>query len=70
VTNEEIIKTLTAERTFLESQNHKLAIIIRQQEEQIMDLREANQDLKFQLTELHSALKTKKEIDNIDDGRC
>jgi hypothetical protein len=48
---EDIIKTLTAERTFLQAQNHKLATIIRQQEEQIMDLRLANQDLKFQLSE-------------------
>jgi hypothetical protein len=66
----EIINTLTAERTFLEIQNHKLAIIIRQQEEQIMDLRLAVQDLKFQLTDLHAALDIKKQIDEIDDGRC
>jgi len=52
---EDIIKTLMAERTFLEAQNHKLATIIRQQEEQIMDLRMANQDLKFQLMEKESA---------------
>ena len=51
--NEDIIKTLTAERTFLQAQNHKLATIIRQQEEQIMDLRLANQDLKFELSEKH-----------------
>ena len=67
---EDIIKTLMAERTFLEAQNHKLATIIRQQEEQIMDLRLANQDLKFQLTDLHTAISIKKQIDDIDDGRC
>jgi hypothetical protein len=67
---EDAIKTLISERTFLEAQNHKLAIIIRQQEEQIMDLRLAVQDLKFQLTNLHAALDIKKQIDEIDDGRC
>jgi hypothetical protein len=54
---EDVIKTLMAERTFLEAQNHKLATIIRQQEEQIMDLRMANQDLKFQLTQKHEESK-------------
>ena len=49
--NEDAIRALVAERTFLEAQNHKLATIIRQQEDQIMDLRMANQDLKYQLTE-------------------
>ena len=48
---EDIIKTLMAERTFLESQLRKLAGIIHNQEEQISDLRMANQDLKFQLIE-------------------
>jgi chromosome segregation ATPase len=67
---EDAIKALLAERTFLESQNHKLATIIRQQEEQIMDLRMANQDLKFQLSELHEKLNLKDQIDQIDDGRC
>ena len=47
---EDVIKALIAERTFLEAQNHKLATIIRQQEDQIMDLRMVNQDLKQQLT--------------------
>jgi hypothetical protein len=46
---ENIIKTLMAERTFFESQLRKLNEIIRSQEEQIADLRTANQDLKFQL---------------------
>jgi len=54
---EDVIKILMAERTFLEAQNHKLATIIRQQEEQIMDLRLANQDLKFQLTQKHEESK-------------
>jgi hypothetical protein len=54
---EDVIKTLMAERTFLEAQNHKLATIIRQQEEQIMDLRLANQDLKYQLTQKHEEKK-------------
>ena len=67
---EDVINTLLAERTFLEGQNHKLAMIIRQQEEQIMDLRLANQDLKFQLTDLHNQLNLKNQIDEIDDGRC
>ena len=66
----EIINTLIAERTFLEAQNHKLSSIIRQQEEQIMDLRLVNQDLKHQLTDMHAALNIKKQIDEIDDGRC
>jgi hypothetical protein len=47
---EDVIKALIAERTFLEAQNHKLSTIIRQQEDQIMDLRLVNQDLKHQLT--------------------
>jgi len=68
--SEDTIKTLLAERTFLETQNHKLAIIVRQQEEQIMDLRLAVQDLKFQLTDLHTAIDIRKQIDEIDDGRC
>lgn len=46
---EDIIKTLLAEKVFLESQLRKLAGIIHSQEEQISDLRQANQDLKFQL---------------------
>jgi hypothetical protein len=46
---EDIIKTLMAERTFLESQLRNLTAIIHSQEEQISDLRQANQDLKFQL---------------------
>jgi len=54
---EDVIKILVAERTFLEAQNHKLAGIIRQQEEQIMDLRLANQDLKYQLTQKHEEKK-------------
>ena len=53
----EIINTLIAERTFLEAQNHKLSAIIRQQEDQIMDLRMVNQDLKLQLTALHDGDK-------------
>lgn len=67
---EDIIKTLMAERTFLESQLRKLTGIIHSQEEQISDLRQANQDLKHQLTEMHKALSIKQEIDEIDDGRC
>jgi len=55
--HEEMNEILKAERTFLEAQNHKLATIIRQQEEQIMDLRLANQDLKYQLTQKHEESK-------------
>jgi hypothetical protein len=66
----EIINTLIAERTFLEAQNHKLSAIIRQQEDQIMDLRMVNQDLKLQLSDMHEKLMVKKELDDIDDGRC
>lgn len=66
----EIINTLIAERTFLEAQNHKLSSIIRQQEDQIMDLRMVNQDLKLQLSDMHEKLMVKKELDDIDDGRC
>jgi hypothetical protein len=47
--NEDIVKILTAEKVFLESQLRKLTSIIHNQEEQIADLRMANQDLKFQL---------------------
>jgi hypothetical protein len=67
---EDIIQTLMAERTFLESQMRKLAGIIRVQEEDIADLRSVNQDLKFQLTQKHEQLNLKNEIDNINDGRC
>jgi hypothetical protein len=67
---EDVINTLLAERSFLEGQNHKLAMIVRQQEEQILDLRMANQDLKFQLTEIHNQLNLRSQIDEIDDGRC
>jgi hypothetical protein len=68
--NEDIIKTLTAEKTFLTAQLRKLTGIIHSQEEQIADLHMANQDLKHQLTEAHKALSIKQEIDEIDDGRC
>jgi hypothetical protein len=68
--SEEIIKTLMAERTFLESQMRKLAGIIHNQEQEINDLRSVNQDLKYQLTTLHDRDKLKQEIENIDDGRC
>ena len=68
--SEDIIKTLMAERTFLESQLRKLAGIIHVQEEDIADLRSVNQDLKFQLTQKHEQLNLKNEIDQIDDGRC
>jgi SMC interacting uncharacterized protein involved in chromosome segregation len=54
---EEVIKTLMAERTFLESQLRKLAGIIHRQEEEIADLRSVNQDLKYQLTQKHEELK-------------
>jgi len=67
---EDIIKTLISERTFLESQLRKLAGIIHGQEEEISDLRTANQDLKFQLINLYDKLSLNHEIDKIDDGRC
>ena len=51
--SEDIIKTLMAERTFLESQLRKLTGIIHVQEEDIADLRSVNQDLKYQLTVKH-----------------
>jgi len=68
--NEDVIKTLIAEKAFLEAQLRKLAGIIHSQEEQIADLRMANQDLKYQLAQKHEQLNLKNEIDNIDDGRC
>jgi hypothetical protein len=55
--SEDIIKTLMAERSFLESQLRKLSGIIHNQEEQIADLRMANQDLKYQLTVKHGESK-------------
>jgi len=67
---EDIVKTLISERTFLESQLRKLAGIIHGQEEEISDLRTANQDLKFQLINLYDKLSLNHEIDKIDDGRC
>lgn len=67
---EDVIKTLISERTFLESQLRKLAGIIHGQEEEISDLRTANQDLKFQLINLYDKLSLNHEIDKIDDGRC
>ena len=51
--SEDIIKTLMAERTFLESQLRKLSGLIFRQEEEIADLRMANQDLKYQLIVKH-----------------
>jgi DNA-binding FadR family transcriptional regulator len=54
--SEDIIKTLMAERTFLESQMRKLAGI-HNQEQEINDLRSVNQDLKYQLTMLHDGNK-------------
>ena len=68
--SDEVIKTLMAERTFLESQLRKLSGIIHIQEEDIADLRSVNQDLKYQLTQKHEQLNLKNEIDQIDDGRC
>ena len=68
--NEDVVKTLIAEKAFLEAQLRKLAGIIHNQEEQIADLRMANQDLKYQLAQKHEQLNLKNEIDNIDDGRC
>jgi len=61
---------LIAEKVFLTAQLRKLNGIIHNQEEQIADLRTANQDLKYQLTLLHDKENLKNEIDNIDDGRC
>jgi hypothetical protein len=67
---DEMIELLKAEKVFLTSQLRKLSGIIRQQEEDIADLRSVNQDLKFQLTQKHEQLNLKNEIDQIDDGRC
>lgn len=67
---EDVIKTLIAERNFLESQLRKLTGIIHRQDEEINDLRYVNVDLKSQLTILHDRDKLKQEIDNTDDGRC
>jgi SMC interacting uncharacterized protein involved in chromosome segregation len=53
---EDIIKTLMAERGFLEAQLRKLAGIIHRQEEELNDLRSTNQDLKYQLTQKHEEL--------------
>ena len=50
---EDIIRTLTAERSFLEEQNRKLARLLFEKEKLIADLQTANQDLKFQLIQLH-----------------
>jgi len=68
--HEEMNEILKAEKVFLTAQLRKLAGIIHNQEEQIADLRTANQDLKYQLTLLHDKENLKNEIDNIDDGRC
>jgi hypothetical protein len=53
ISTEDQIRLLISERAFLDDQLRKLATIIRNQEEQIHDLRTANQDLKFQLTQKH-----------------
>jgi hypothetical protein len=50
---EDIIRTLTAERSFLEEQNRKLSTLLFEKEKLIADLQTANQDLKFQLIQLH-----------------
>ena len=55
--SEDVIKTLIAERNFLESQLRKLTGIIHRQDEEINDLRYVNADLKSQLTILHDKEK-------------
>lgn len=50
---EDIIRTLTAERSFLEEQNRKLSTLLFEKEKLIADLQTSNQDLKFQLIQLH-----------------
>jgi hypothetical protein len=53
ISTEDQIRLLISERAFFEDQLRKLAVIIRNQEDQIHDLRTANQDLKYQLTQKH-----------------
>ena len=67
---DEMIELLKGEKVFLTSQLRKLSGIIHQQEEELADLRMANQDLKYQLTQKQEQLDLKNEIDQIDDGRC
>jgi hypothetical protein len=50
-------KSADAEITFLKAQNAKLIATVRQQEDEIADLRMANQDLKYQLTQKHEVKK-------------
>ena len=50
---EDIIRTLTSERSFLEEQNRKLSTLLFEKEKLIADLQTANQNLKFQLIQLH-----------------
>ena len=67
---DEMIELLKGEKVFLTSQLRKLSGVIHQQEEELADLRMANQDLKYQLTQKQEQLDLKNEIDQIDDGRC
>jgi len=50
---EDIIRTLTSERSFLEEQNRKLSTLLFEKEKLIADLQTANQNLKFRLIQLH-----------------
>jgi SMC interacting uncharacterized protein involved in chromosome segregation len=50
---DEMIELLKGEKVFLTSQLRKLSGIIHRQEEELADLRMANQDLKYQLTVKH-----------------
>ena len=52
-----IQETLTAENVFLNSQLRKIKIKCNELEDHIKVLQEANQDLKFQLTQLHDKEK-------------
>jgi hypothetical protein len=60
---EEHIRMILAENKFLQAELRKLKALLD-------DTVRTNQDLKYQLIELHNTLKLKKEIDDIDDGRC
>jgi SMC interacting uncharacterized protein involved in chromosome segregation len=52
-----IEETLTSENVFLNSQLRKLKAKCNELEDQVKVLQEANQDLKYQLTQLHDKEK-------------
>ena len=60
---EEHIRMVMAENKFLQAELRKLKALLD-------DTVRTNQDLKYQLIQLHNEAQAKKQIDDIDNGRC